>query len=96
MISVTRVLTFQQYAASNYLALRHATFKRKFWYLVCVRFGPIVGVIGVPLALWLMYYAWNAPGPHGAEFGAGCSLAFYFVYLCFYPLLSRGRCESYT
>ncbi len=30
MISITRVLPFEQYVASNRLALQHGTFKRRF------------------------------------------------------------------
>jgi hypothetical protein len=91
MISTTRVLPFEQYAASNYLALRHGTFKRKFWYYICVRFGPLIGVIGLPLAIWLMHYAWYAPGPHAAEFGAACGITWYFGYLCSYPWLFKRK-----
>ena len=38
-----------------------------------------------------MHYAWNAPGPHAAEFGAGCGLAWYFGYLGFYPVIFKRK-----
>jgi hypothetical protein len=91
MISVTRVLPFEQYAASNYLALRHGTFKRRFCCFAYVRLGPLLAIIGLPVTLWLMVHAWRAPGQHGAEFGASCGLAWYFGYLGFYPLLFKRK-----
>jgi len=91
VISITRVLPFELYAASNRLALQHGTFKRRLSYFVCVRFGMLIGIFGVPLSLWLMHYAWNAPGPHAAEFGAACGIAAYFSYLCCYPFLFRRK-----
>ena len=95
MISITRVLPFELYAASNYLALRRGTFKRRFWYYFCIRFVPFIGAIGLPLSVWLMHWSWSAPGRHAAGFGAACGISAYFVYLCFYPLLFKRKMRTH-
>jgi len=91
VISITRVLPFEQYAASNRLALQHGTFKRRFWYYVRVRFGPLIGLAGLPLFAWLMHHTWYAPGPHAAEFGAACGMTYYCLCLCLSPWLFNRK-----
>ena len=91
MISVTRILPFELYAASNYLALRHGTLKHRFCYFTYLRFGPFLGVIGVPLAVWLMVLFWRLPGKHAGDFGLSCGLLWFAGYLLCYRWLFQRK-----
>jgi len=91
MISIVRVLPFELFAASNYVALRHGTAKHRFCYLTYLRFGRYLGIIGVPLSIWLMVFFWKLPGQHGGAFGGSCGLLWFFGYLACYRWLFKRK-----
>jgi hypothetical protein len=94
MISMSRVLSFREYAAANKIALLHGTFGRRMNYLFYLWINPFLGTLALPIAIWKLVHAWNAPGDHGTSVGFWAGGAAFFLYLMFYPLLFRRKMKT--
>ncbi|NYF80135.1 YcxB family protein [Granulicella arctica] len=60
MISITRVLTFEEYAASNKLALRYGTLRRKCKFFVYLYAMPTLGLLLFLFATWMLIDTWKS------------------------------------
>ena len=91
MISVTRVLSFDEFAASNRLALLHGTIGRKVSYIACCFVLPIISLVALPIAGWLLISTWQRSGNHADEFGVLSGVFAMFLVFLFWPLLFRRK-----
>ena len=95
MISSSRFFRSGEYAAANKIALLHGTFGRRMNYLFYLWINPFLGTLALPIAIWKLVHAWNAPGDHGTSVGFwGSEEPHSFFYLVFYPLALSSKYED--
>ena len=91
---MSRVLSFREYAAATKIALLHGPFGRRMNYLFYIWINPFLSTLALPIAVWKVFHAWNAPGDHGTSVGFWAGGAAFFLYLMFYPLLFRRKMKT--
>jgi hypothetical protein len=91
MISVKRVLSLEEFARSNRLALIHGTARRKFNYLAFCFIIPILSFASLPFTGWLLIDAWRRPGNHAQSFGILCGALGMSLYFMLCPLIFRRK-----
>jgi YcxB-like protein len=94
VISVKRILSFDEYAAANKIAIQHGTRKRQINYFLCLWVNPFIGAIVFPAAVWEAVKTWKAPGDNGLAFGLWVGASAYGLYLLLYPLLFRRKIRT--
>jgi hypothetical protein len=91
MISLKRVLSLEEFATSNRLALMYGTTTRKFNYLAFCFVIPILSLASLPFTAWLLVDVWRRPGNHAELFGLLCGVLGISVYFVLCPILFRQR-----
>jgi hypothetical protein len=94
MIAVKRVLSFDEFAASNRITLLHGPIGRKLNFILCGYVLPILGVAALPFVGWLAVRAWHEPGDHAGLFGVLCGMLAMCAYYALYPLLFLRKMKT--
>ena len=91
MISIKRVLSPEEFATYNRLALMYGTAARKFNYLAFCFVIPILSLASLPFTGWLLVDVWRRPGNHVELFGILCGVIGTSLYFVLCPLFFRQR-----
>jgi hypothetical protein len=91
MISINRVLPFDEYALATKLALLHSTRARRIRFFLNMRIFPALAILIVPLSVWLAINDWNEPGDHGGAFALQLGLAAYGAIMLYCPFSFRRK-----
>jgi hypothetical protein len=91
MICIKRVLSLEEFAASNRLALMHGSTARKVNYLAFCFVIPILSLASLPFTVWLLVDIWKRPGNHVEFFATLCGVLGISLYFVLCPVLFRYR-----